>query len=863
MRSSFVLLCCGAASAVLLTLPAAAGYPGFTIESCPPPGSSPSDGRSAVTPSVRAVRLEGERVVLDGRLNESFWERAEPAYGFRTWDPTRGEPASEETIFRVVYDDDAVYFGVACLRNGECRMRSQLCRRDHISNSDMISLYLDTHGDNTTGYNFRLNVEGVQGDRYVSDDGNYIDGNWDAVWEAETSVDDDGWYAEMRIPFSSVRYRPADDMTWGCQLYRFMFDLGEDTSWASWDRDVTGFVSRFGKVTGLSGVRAPRLLELLPYVVTRTTDPSAPDGEDELDQYQNFGLDLKYGVTADLTLNAAFQPDFGQVEADPALLSLSPFETYYEEKRPFFIEGSRFFSHPNFNMFYSRRIGTGEQNSRIRAAGKLTGKTAEGFSLAALYAVTDVTDDGRAHQFWNDGRQTTQYLVGRLGKEFNDGNHRVAVMQTAVLRSADRDSFGDYLSRDALTSGADFELNFRERTLNIQGSVVGSAVDHAPSASDPSLSAGTSYGTGGSLNLRKRGGTFQTGLWGTWETDKLDLNDVGFLSAPDEIGAGAWVRYEYNPHSGSGPFSEGNVELNVSRGWLYAGAAGYDRGTGEKVWSYGRGLPSALVVEANSFWQLRSFWAFWLGGGGDFDGVDKYETRTYDGAQGPLMENPDSAWTWWGVGSDWRKPVHVELEGSYSTNVRGGEAYEAELRTDWTATDAITLSMSLGYERHHADAQHIDNFENAGGGIGGVSYVFATMDRETVDSTLRADVLFTRDLSLQLYAQPYLTTATFDNPRQLSEPAGYEFDPADGIADFDPERISGYDFKYGSINVNAVLRWQYSPGSTFYLVWKQGRDIWEERGTTGRFDASLNARDLFDSEPENVLLAKLTYWFSI
>ncbi|MBD3349024.1 MAG: hypothetical protein GF400_07495, partial [Candidatus Eisenbacteria bacterium] len=342
---------------------AGAGFDAFDLERCLTQGDPRCDGRGADTPAVNALRLdEGESVSLDGRLDEPFWHEAQAAYGFRTWDPTRGEEPTEQTIFKVVYDDEAVYFGVASLHGNGSRMRGRLCRRDRIGGSDMISLYLDTYDDRTTAYNFRVNSEGVLGDRYVSHDGNDMDPDWNAVWDAATLTDEDGWYAELEIPFSCVSYRPGDEMTWGCQLYRLIYDLGEDTSWVSWKRGETGFVSRFGRLTGLCGIPAPRQLELLPYVVTSTTDPSAVGDEDVLDQYQNFGLDLEYGVTTDLTLNAAFQPDFGQVEADPALLNLSPFETYYEEKRPFFIEGSRFFWHPNFDMFYSRRIGTGDES---------------------------------------------------------------------------------------------------------------------------------------------------------------------------------------------------------------------------------------------------------------------------------------------------------------------------------------------------------------------------------------------------------------------------------------------------------------------------------------------------------------------
>ena len=839
-----------------------AGFPAFDPDGLGGVSPGSADGRLSAAPSVRAMRLGGQGIVLDGRLDDAVWMRAETAHGFRVWDPTRGEAPSEQTTFKVAYDDQAIYFGVACLVDGS-DIRNQLCRRDAISNSDVISLYLDTYHDQTTCYNFRVNPAGVQEDRYVSDNGRNMDRDWDAVWDAATFVDDDGWYAEMRIPFSCVRYSPSDEMTWGCQLYRFLYDLGEDTSWVNWDREKTGFVSRFGDITGIRAIPAPRQLELLPYAVTRSTDPAATGDDDELEHFQNIGLDAKYGLTADLTLNAAIQPDFGQVEADPSLLNLSPFETYYQEKRPFFVEGQRFFAHPDFNVFYSRRIGTGDENARIRAATKLTGKTPGGLSVAALYALTDVAEDGRAHQFWRSGEQESHYLIGRFGKEFQEGAHRVNLMQTAVFRSADRDSFGDYASRDARTTGVDFDLNFRDRTVNIAGSFVGSAVDPAPSASEPELSHRPFHGTGGALNVRKLGGTFQGGAFGRWETDRLELNDVGFLSAPDEIGTGAWIRYEHNPENGEGPFQRGDVEMSFSRGWLYADAAGYDRDTGELAWSYGRGRPRSLDVHMSSFWQFRSFWATWFGGGADFDGVDKYESRTFEDERGPLVTDPNSIWLWWGGGSDWREPLHVEIGADYSRNEEGGWSMGTSISGRWTATDATTLSLTVAYEDFRDDAQHVENFANPDGGIGGVSYVFAQLDRKTVNATFRADILFSRDLSLQMYAQPYLTTGDYYNARELVRPASYEFVTASEIPGFDPGAVSDYDFKYAAVNVNAVLRWEYRPGSTFYLVWKQGRDLWEDRASDAGFDGSLDAADLFATEPENVLLAKITYWFSL
>jgi len=545
-------------------------------------GSSAANGREKERPVVRATRLTDETIVLDGVLDEDSWERAEPGWGFRVWEPVRGGLPSEETVFKVLYDDDAIYFGVACFEEDVSRVKTQLCRRDRIHDSDMVAVFLDTYHDYTTGYNFRVNAAGVKGDGYVYNDGE-MDRDWDCVWDVEVSKDAEGWYAEFRIPFACMRYESSTDMTWGCNVYRYMHSRGEDTAWTVWDTDTRGFVSRFGEITGLVDVPAARQLELLPYVVGTVTDPAASGSPDDDSGYGNYGLDVKYGITSDFTLNAAIQPDFGQVEADPAVLNLSPFETYYQEKRPFFIEGSRFFEHPDFRVFYSRRIGTGGENSRIRAAAKVTGKTPSGFSIAALYAATDVTEEGRAHQLFTSGEQLTHYAVARVGKEFADGAHRVNFMQTGVFRSADRDSCGDYASRDAWTSAVDFDLRFHDRDYNVQGSFVSSVVDPAPSSSTPDLAHDRICGTGGRLVIRKVGGSLMAGVSGQWESDDLDLNDAGFLNAPDEISAEGWVRYHHNTDDSDAFILRGEIGLSLERTWLYAGRTGYDRDTGEEI----------------------------------------------------------------------------------------------------------------------------------------------------------------------------------------------------------------------------------------------------------------------------------------
>jgi hypothetical protein len=858
-----------AASATIIVLPLTAfastcTYPSFDPTNGDARFSGAANGCVTDVPYVEACRLaHGEEIALDGRLDDAVWSRAEAATGFRVWDPTRGADASEQTVFKVAYDDEAMYFGIACLESDASSIASQLCRRDNMMGSDVLSLYLDTYHDHTTGHNFGVNPHGVQRDRYVYNDGN-MDSSWDAVWSAETHIDDRGWYAEMRIPFSCVRYRNGGDMTWGCNLYRYMHSKGEDTSWVTWERETSGFVSRFGEIRGIRGVRPRQQLELLPYVVHRTTDPSTVGEEDVLDHFDNTGLDVKYGVTSDLTLNATFQPDFGQVEADPALLNLSPFETYFSERRPFFIEGSQYYQHSGFDMFYSRRIGTGDENSRIRAAGKLTGKTPNGLSVAALYALTDVTQEGQAHNPFKSGEQTTQFFVGRFGKEFNEGAHRFNVMQTAVLKPDERDVYGDYSTRNAYTSGIDFDLNFADRAYRIDGSFVGSMVDSKESEEDQELEHGAVHGTGGQLGFTKRSGTVNAGVSGRWETDKLDLNDAGFLHSNDEISAYGWINYEHESTADSPFVRRGNFGASMWRNWLYAGNTGYDIDSGEVAWSYSAGHPTSIGGDVNGWMQFGNFWTAWYGIGADPYCSNKYLTRTYDGARGPLMHTPGGFWGWWGVRTDGRKDIVFELNGNLNRNDAGGTTDRVGVEVDWTPTTRVGLSLEAGYNITHAMAGFIDNFASPGEGIGGVSYVFAELDRETVDLTVRADVLFSRNLSLQLYAQPYLTIGEYSKPKRLAKPDSYEFEDADGIPDFDPASVSDYDFEYASVNVNAVFRWEYRPGSTLYLVWKQGRSSYDDGFSYGSgFQPELSATEMFDSEPENTFLVKLAYWFPL
>ena len=821
-----------------------------------------SDGRQSEQPTIQAYRLNGDRIRLDGRLDDDAWRSASSGRGFIQMEPNRGEQPSEQTVFKVAYDEDAIYFGVACYERDPSRVASSLTRRDRLTASDMVSVYIDPYHDRNTGYNFRVNPDGVEEDSYIYDDGNGRDSDWDAVWESETTRDENGWYAEMRIPFSSIRYRPGESMTWGLQVYRWMHGRGEDNGWAHWDRDAAGFVSRFGAVTGIAGVGAPRQLEVMPYTVTRATDPSVLGAGDELQNFQNFGADLKYGITPNLTLNATFQPDFGQVEADPSQLNLSPYETFYSEKRPFFIEGSRFFQHPHFNLFYSRRIGTGSENSRIRFASKLLGKTAGDVSVAAMIAATDETVPGQAHNPFKAGKEQTWYGIGRFGKEFSEGRHRVNLMGTAVLRGEERTLADDrpWAQRDAYSGGMDFDLNFQGRKYNVNGSVVGTMIDPEPIVDDPAADHSATSGTGGTLAFNKRGGSWRYGGQAGWESDKLNPNDMGFLSAPDEVTSRAYLRYQYNSDGEGALINSGNQELSIQRQWLYASRTEYDPASpGDVLWSYDAGRPKLFQVMYNGWGQLRNFWSAWYGVWYTPDGINPNASRG-----GPLVVEPEGVGGWFGFNTDDRKPYMLEF--SFNTIVEGvgTEWYQYNVYTRWVQSSRMNHSLSFGYDTKRDIDQWVGNFgdDDASQGIGGTHYVFAELDRQVYDMTLRSSLLFSKDQSLEVYLQPFLAVGSYSQPVELMTPEVLDYRPF-AAAGFD---VSEQDFSFAAVNLNLVYRWEYRPGSTFYLVWAHSRSQYDARGLhsgPGGFDNSFSLDPLFDNEPENTFLAKFTYWFAI
>jgi len=848
----------------VITLPALGAFE----KDFDPNGSGPlhpgtADGRLQDRPTLAATRLApGEEIVMDGRLDDAVWARAETGFGMVQQEPERRATASVQSVFKIAYDDNALYLAAACFEDDMDLVARRLSRRDNIESSDFVSFYIDPYHDLLSGYNFRVTSDGVKADHYIYNDGNR-DPDWEAVWEAETWEDDRGWYLEIRIPFQAIRFKPGSDMTWGMQFYRWLHGRGEDTGWATWDRTEQGFVSRWGTLTGISDVHNPRALEILPYVAGALNNAANPDDQDESwNRYLNWGADFKYNLTSALTAQLTFQPDFGQVEADPATLNLSPFETFYQEKRPFFVEGSRFFQHPNFNLFYSRRIGTGDVNSRIRAAGKLTGKIGGQTTLAVLGAYTDIAPNEQGHNPFISGTNESGYGVIRVARDLDEGNHRLGLMGTVVSRAQtafieDESYYRDH--RNAVSGGADGRLQFQDKTYAIEGSVVGTVVQPHDNITDPTLPKSDAYGTAAYLSLRKQAGVWRTGINGNLESDRFDPNDAGFLQSNDEISARAYLQYRYDADGQESLLKTSYQYLQFNKSWLYGDQRRVSDTTGEVVWEYGKGHRQWTDIYFDSYNQTHGYWDIGFAAEHWFEGTSKDNTRGYEGQRGPLMTNPAGNYLEGRVQTDWRNDVVHELESEVSWNDAGSNRWELEYGLRWNIGRHLITRLSATYQDRLEDAQWMTNQADDEHGIDGVAYLFGRLDQQIVDMTLRASYLFTRDTSLELYVQPYLTTGSYTDPRYLAEPDSRD------LRSYDLE-ASLYDFNYSAVNLNLVWRYEYRPGSTIYLVWTHGRTTYDERSfhtNPGGFDGELNPSLLFDQEPENTFLAKVNYWFSI
>ena len=853
------------------------------------------------TPSVRITRATSA-IRVDGRLDDDAWAAARPVTTFTQVDPDEGRPVSEATEARIVYDDEALYVGIRAFDRG--KVSTRLGRRDmELGDSDWFGVVVDSYHDHQTAFSFDVNPSGVRRDATKTDQGDDL--SWDAVWEAEAERDSAGWTAEYRIPFSQLRFNPREQ-TWGVQLERIIGRRGEYAVFSFTPKTQRGGIARFGHLEGLEGVETGKRLEILPYTVARAeyVDPGANPFREDGDFSGSVGVDLKYRLTSDLTLDAAINPDFGQVEVDPAVVNLTAFETVFQEKRPFFVEGSDIFNFADGGLptggplFYSRRIGglvsplapptpfaDLPRETRILGAAKLSGKTAGGWSVGVLDAVT-----GRGEARFRDAEDNTQrllvepltnYFVGRLRKDLRGGQSDVGLMVTALNRDLETEDLERTLVSGAYTAGVDFRHEFAKRNWALTGYLSGSHVAgdslallrvqtfrpyhyfQRPDASHLDVDPGRTSlsGYSGQLQLVKQGGLHWRGNAGIdFISPGYDVNELGSQRRGDRVDADVGVTY---------------LQQRPGTFWRYWQVNGSARGE----WNYDlQHIYNSFDV--GSVFQHLSFWSAGLNAGLTLPSSDDRLTRG-----GPLARRPSNWRVYGNFNSDFRKPVTGYLTWYYQRDDEGGWDGTGSVGITIKRSPRWNLTVGPYYERIYAPAQFIGApADPLAERTFGRRYVFSDLLTSTFAVETRLNWTFTPELSLEVYAQPFVSAGRFGAYKEFTTPREFSFavygrdqgtvtELPEGGVRIDPDgdaatansfvvgqQFGQDDFILRSLRGNAVLRWEWRPGSTLFLVWQQERASFDDDVGNVRF--GRDREELFDARPDNVFVIKVNYWLN-
>ncbi len=852
-------------------------------------------------PVVQAVRA-ATPIVVDGRLDDEAWLRAVAATAFIQRDPDEGKPVSEVTELRIAYDTAAIYVGARLRDREPARISRRLARRDQDVEADSFSLYLDPHHDHLTGAMFSVSAAGVQRDATIYND-SWTDESWDAVWESAVRIDGDGWIAEMRIPYSQLRFPAADRHTFGINAMRFIQRRNEQSWLVHVPKKENGLASRLGHLEGLDGVSPHRTVELLPYVVSRA-EFIAPASEadpfnDGARGFAGTGVDLKYRFSSNLSLDGTINPDFGQVEVDPAVVNLTAFETFFEEKRPFFIEGANIFGNFGrtgannfwgFNraeplIFYSRRIGRAPQGSAdgefvdtpsastILGAAKVTGKTSRGWSVGLLNAVT-----GREYAKTVTGAESSEveveplsnYFVGRAQREI--GRAGVGVLATAVNRDLREPGLRDRVPAQAYVGGVDghFFLDAK-RDWVINGRIAASHLRGSTGAMTRLQEASQRYynrpdaehieldpeatslgGWTGSLNLNRQSGVHMVNaaLWAN--SPGFDSTDAGFTFNSDR-GGSHFVYQWRNPAVNS--FAR-NRFIAVSK-WY--------------TWNFARELQGDGLHSFGNI-QFKNYWTVFANGYYFREVQDDRATRG-----GPSMLSPPARGGSIGVDSDGRKAVSVGANVYVNSSDSGSSSVGLGLNVRYRPIASLEISAGPGLDRNHSAAQYVDTFSDpVASATYGARYVFGTLKQREFSVQTRVNYVLSPKMSLQLYMQPLVSVGDYREFKELAQPRTFTFtrygqdrgaieyheatrrytvDPGDGGAPF---AFDDPDFNFKSLRLNAIFRWEWRPGSAMYLVWTEQR---QDMAHPGQFMLGRDISRTFSAPADDVLMFKIAYWF--
>jgi hypothetical protein len=847
------------------------------------------------------VRITSEPPRIDGVIDERVWDTVEWSGDFVQRIPYEKKPPSQRTEFKIIYDDENLYVAIRCFDTSPDSIVRRMSRRDGFD-GDWIEVNIDSYHDLRTACSFTVNAAGVKGDEAITNDNNW-DSSWDPIWYVKTGIDSLGWIAEMRIPLTQLRFSKQEECIWGLQVNRRLYRKEERSSWQFISPNAPGWVNHLGELHGIKNISPLKQKDIVPYVVSRYEHYEKEEGNpfaDGRDLLATAGVDGKIGVTNNLTLDFTVNPDFGQVEADPSEVNLTTFETKFEDKRPFFIEGSNILSFDflpggsllsNDNLFYSRRIGKAPgreldlpdsayaetiKSTTILGALKLTGRTHKGWSIGVLESFTE-REKAEVEEY---GQRKTEemepfanYFAGRVQKDMNNSNTRIGAMVTATNRDLSNIEIENIMYRSAYTGGINLNHQWKDKTYyfnflagfsHIRGSekAIYETQTSAPhffqrkDARHLKADSTLTYlsGMGGTIEYGRAGNSkWLYTIWVTWRSPGFNLNDIGYLRQNDEIQQVAWIGFFQNE-----PFSIfRNLNLNFAQ-W------------------YGLTFGAEKRYEGGSFDAHCDFKNFWELGGGITRGGKSISTQELRG--GPSLLNDGDTQIFSYLETDHRKKIMFYFNNSLyilDHNTAFGEYYNFGMAVH--ISDALNFSIAPAYQKSHNKIAYIDNIDY----LNGQRYIRGNIERTEASMVVRLNYNITPDFTVQYYGMPFISAGKYRDLKYINDSKAddiedryiqyseeqLEFNDSDNIYAID-ENTDGYvdysfdnpDFNHFDFNSNLVLRWEYLPGSTLYLVWSQNR--FDEKND-GQFAFASDVKELFRIYPHDIFLIKLSYRFAL
>lgn len=864
-------------------------------------GQEKTDNEPVIPRKTYTTKVIKEAPVIDGRLNDDAWNTVEWGHTFTQIEPNKGVSATQNTAFKILYDAKNLYVAIKAYDTEPDKIVERMSRRDGFD-GDWVEINIDSYFDHRTAFSFTASASGVKGDEAVSNNGDVWDVSWDPIWYLKTTVDNEGWVAEFRIPLSQLRFADKAVHTWGLQVSRRLFREQERSSWQYIPPDAPGMVHLFGELHGIEGIKPQKQLEVQPFVLGQVENYKQEEGNpfaDGREETLSFGVDGKVGITSDITLDFTINPDFGQVEADPSQVNLSAFQIYFQERRPFFVEGNNILTFPltesvaggNFNsdnLFYSRRIGSLPHHTpdledneyidppdkvTILGALKLTGKNKKGFSWGLLESVTakeEATIELNGQRREITVEPLTNFLIGRFQQDLNEGKTVFGGMFTAVNRQIDESHLG-FIHKQAYSGGLDITHYLKDRKYYLGGIF---SVSHVSGTSESILNTQTASerffqrpdaryisvdsthtsltGTSGTLKFAKASGNivFQTGF--TWRSPELSLNDAGFQLSSDLLHQWGWAQYRKLQ-----PFSAFRwLRINVNE------YLSYDFG----------GTNTYKAFNTNWHTQLKNFWVLDFGSTIEGTSVSNADLRG-----GPGIRYPGIINFWYNIGSDNRKKISV---GFSHENSWGRDRYSRfqEFNTDITYRPINALNISLGanVSFNENQMQYVDTKTYGNN----TRYLTAAIDQETYGLEIRFTYMLTPNLSLQFWGQPFISKGSYNQFKTVTDAKNKEYgkrftplsqdqifynretenyeinENRDLIIDYE---LDNPDFNFVEFRSNMVLRWEYIPGSTLFLVWNQSRS--DNLPLNRSYRMNSLSEGLWNTYPNNIFLIKYTYRF--